>query len=68
MDRVVGIKLLKPAYSDNQTFRQRLYREARTAGRLNEPHVVPIHQCGEIDGQLYIDTCGSSMEPTCKEY
>jgi serine/threonine protein kinase len=22
---------------------------------LHEPHVVPIHQCGEIDGQLYID-------------
>ena len=55
MDRVVAIKLLKPAYSGNQTFRQRLYREARTAGRLHEPHVVPIHGCGEIDGQLYID-------------
>ena len=55
MDRAVALKLLKPAYSDNENFRQRLYREARAAGRLNEPHVVPIHQCGEIDGQLYID-------------
>lgn len=55
MDRVVAIKLLKPAYSDDHNFRQRLFREARAAGRLHSPHVVPIHQCGEIDGQLYID-------------
>jgi serine/threonine-protein kinase len=55
MDRVVALKLLAPPYSQNQVFRQRLYREARAAGRLHEPHVVPIHQCGEIDGQLYID-------------
>jgi serine/threonine protein kinase len=55
MDRVVALKLLAAPYSQNQVFRQRLYREAGVAGRLNEPHVVPIHHCGEIDGQLYID-------------
>ena len=32
-----------------------MQREARTAGRLQEPHVVPIHDYGEIDGQLYVD-------------
>jgi len=32
-----------------------MQREARTAGRLREPHVVPIHDFGEIDGQLYVD-------------
>lgn len=55
MDRVVALKLLKSDYSENEKFRQRLFREAHAAGRLHEPHVVPIHQCGEIDGQLYID-------------
>jgi serine/threonine-protein kinase len=55
MDRLVALKLLRSEYSENETFRQRLFREARAAGRLHEPHVVPIHQCGEIDGQLYID-------------
>ena len=55
MDRVVALKLLKSDYSDNERFRQRLFREARAAGRLHDPHVVPIHGCGEIDGQLYID-------------
>jgi serine/threonine protein kinase len=55
MDRMVALKLLRSEYSENEKFRQRLFREARAAGRLHEPHVVPIHQCGEIDGQLYID-------------
>jgi serine/threonine-protein kinase len=55
MDRAVALKLLRSDYSENEKFRQRLFREARAAGRLHEPHVVPIHQCGEIDGQLYID-------------
>ncbi|MEE6139843.1 serine/threonine-protein kinase PknH/PknJ [Mycobacterium sp. 050128] len=55
MDRVVALKLLRSEYSENETFRLRLFREARAAGRLHEPHVVPIHQCGEIDGQIYID-------------
>ncbi|OSC40291.1 serine/threonine-protein kinase PknD [Mycobacterium decipiens] len=55
MHRAVALKLIAVPYAQNPVFRQRLYREARTAGGLHEPHVVPIHQCGEIDGQLYID-------------
>ena len=55
MDRAVALKLLAAPYSQNEVFRQRLYREARNAGKLHEPHVVPIHHCGELDGQLYID-------------
>ena len=54
-NRIVALKLLPPSYSANPNFRQRLFREASTAGRLNEPHVVPIHDYGEIDGQLFID-------------
>jgi serine/threonine-protein kinase len=55
MHRVVALKLLSSNYSHDPAFRERLFREARTAGRLHDPHVVPIHGCGEIDGQLYID-------------
>ena len=36
-------------------FRARMQREAGAAGRLTEPHVVPIHDYGEINGQLYLD-------------
>ncbi|QLL10186.1 protein kinase [Mycobacterium vicinigordonae] len=55
MHRVVALKLLSATYSRDPVFRERLFREARTAGRLREPHVLPIHSCGEIDGQVYID-------------
>lgn len=54
-NRTVALKLLPPTYSANPNFRKRLFREASPAGRLNEPHVVPIHDYGEIDGQLFID-------------
>jgi len=54
-ERVVALKLMSPTLSTDPVFRSRMQREARTAGRLQEPHVVPIHDFGEIDGQLYVD-------------
>lgn len=53
--RVVALKLISEQYSGNPVFRARMQREADTAGRLTEPHVVPIHDYGEIDGQFYVD-------------
>ncbi|MHA7651286.1 serine/threonine-protein kinase [Mycobacterium sp. ML4] len=55
MHRTVALKLLSTTFSQDPVFRERLFREAHTAGRLREPHVVPIHSCGEIGGQVYID-------------
>jgi serine/threonine kinase PknH len=54
-ERVVALKVLSAALSQDPVFRERLQREARIAGRLHEPHVVPVHDYGEIDGQLYLD-------------
>lgn len=54
-DRIVALKLLPEGVSHDETFRKRLQREAHSAGRLQEPHVVPIHDYGEIDGVLYVD-------------
>ncbi|CPR07009.1 Ser/Thr protein kinase [Mycobacterium bohemicum DSM 44277] len=54
-DRIVALKLMSQTLSNDPVFRSRMQREARTAGRLQEPHVVPIHDYGEIDGQLYVD-------------
>lgn len=54
-DRVVALKLLAPHLAEDPEFRERFKREAHAAGRLNEPHVIPIHGYGEIDGRLYLD-------------
>lgn len=53
--RVVALKLISPEFSGNPMFRARMQREADAAGRLTDPHVVPIHDYGEIDGKLYLD-------------
>jgi serine/threonine protein kinase, bacterial len=53
--RVVALKLISPQFSTNSVFRARLQREADTAGRLTEPHIVPIHDYGEIDGQFFVE-------------
>lgn len=54
-DRVVALKLMSEQVSSDDSFRRRMQREARTAGRLQEPHIVPIHDFGEVDGQVFID-------------
>jgi serine/threonine-protein kinase len=53
--RVVALKLISPEFSDDPMYRARMQREAGAAGRLTEPHVVPLHDYGEINGQLYLD-------------
>ncbi|MFT3661599.1 MAG: serine/threonine-protein kinase [Gordonia sp. (in: high G+C Gram-positive bacteria)] len=54
-DRTVALKLLPPHLAEDPTFQERFRRECRTLARLDEPHVIPIHDFGEIDGQLYLD-------------
>ena len=54
-NRTVAIKLLPPHLAHNNTFVQRFRREAEAAARLNNPHVIPIHTYGEIDGRLFVD-------------
>ena len=54
-DRIVALKLLPPAFAEDEVFQVRFRREAHAAAGLIEPHVVPIHHYGEIDGRLYVD-------------
>ena len=51
----VALKLMSPTFSQDPVFRKRMEREALITGRLLEPHVVPIHDYGEIDGQLFVE-------------
>ncbi|MDT5136048.1 MAG: serine/threonine kinase PknH [Mycobacterium sp.] len=53
--RAVALKVLTEQYADDDTFRERFLRESRAAAILQEPHVIPIHDWGEIDHTLYID-------------
>ena len=43
-----------PNFADDQDYQERFRREAKAAAGLDEPHVVPIHDFGEIDGRLYV--------------
>jgi serine/threonine kinase PknH len=54
-DRTVALKVLTNRYANDEEFRMRFLRECRVAATLEEPHVVPIHDWGDIDGNLYID-------------
>jgi serine/threonine protein kinase len=54
-DRIVALKRLPPSMAADPTFQARFRAEAALAAKLHEPHVIPIHDFGEIDGQLYID-------------
>ncbi|MEJ3655539.1 WD40 repeat domain-containing serine/threonine-protein kinase [Actinomycetes bacterium KLBMP 9759] len=53
--RVVALKLLPRDVSDDPELRARFRYEAETVARLGEPHVIPVHGYGEIDGRLFID-------------
>ncbi|KUI41485.1 protein kinase [Mycobacterium sp. IS-1590] len=54
-DRIVALKVLPPSMAADEIFQQRFRRESQAAAGLNDPHVVPIHGFGEIDGRLYLD-------------
>jgi WD40 repeat protein len=52
--RMVALKRLPDAGID-EWYRARFRREARLAAAFVHPHAVPVHDFGEIDGQLYLD-------------
>ena len=67
----VAVKLMTAEFSKDPVFRERMKREARIAGRLQEPHVVPIHEYGEIDGQMFLEMRlieGTDLDSVLKRY
>ncbi|MFI2338767.1 serine/threonine-protein kinase [Nocardia gamkensis] len=54
-DRAVAVKLLSEELAKDPMYQLRFRRESQAAARLAEPHVIPIHDWGVIDGVLFID-------------
>src|SRR5246500_5783020 len=54
-NRIVAIKKLPTPPAGDDTFVRRFRPEADAAAQLNNPHIIPIHTYGEIDGRLYVD-------------
>ena len=54
LKRTVALKLLVPELAEDERFRERFLRESELAASLDHPHIVPIYDAGEVEGQLYI--------------
>jgi serine/threonine-protein kinase len=54
MKRAVAMKVLPPTFADDAQYQVRFRREAHAAAGLDEPHIVPIHDFGEIDDRLFV--------------
>jgi serine/threonine-protein kinase len=54
-DRYVALKLLSEGFADDQEYLKRFQSQSHVAAQLREPHVIPIHDYGEIDSQIFID-------------
>lgn len=52
--REVAIKALHPAISADADFISRFEREARIVANLDHPHIVPVYDFNEADGQPYL--------------
>jgi serine/threonine protein kinase len=54
LGRTVALKLLDPALSRDESFRRRFEREGRVQAALDHPHIVAVHEAGEVGGRMFI--------------
>jgi len=53
LNRVVALKMILSNQLARDDDVKRFYREARAAGSLRHPHIVGIHEVGQVNGQHY---------------
>ncbi len=54
LDRYVALKVLHPAFNEDQSFTARFDREARVVAKLDHPHIVPIYDYANHDNRPYL--------------
>ena len=54
LDRYVAIKVMHQALKEDPNFLGRFQREAKIVARLEHPHIVPIYDFSEHEGQPYL--------------
>ena len=48
LDRLVALKVIRPASSDDPAFAERFSREAKMLARLSHPQIVAVYDFGEV--------------------
>ncbi|HQZ18825.1 MAG TPA: serine/threonine-protein kinase, partial [Vicinamibacteria bacterium] len=54
LDRLVALKTIVSAAVDSEEAKERFFREARAAARLQHPNIVTVFEAGDFEGTLYI--------------
>ncbi len=54
LDRNVAIKVMHKAFTEDAGFITRFEREAQIVAKLEHPHIVPVYDFNELDGQPYL--------------
>src|SRR5687767_8327608 len=53
LERPVAVKVLPAEVADDETRRERLFREARAQARLQHPNVCHIYYVGQQEGRVF---------------
>ncbi len=54
LDRPVAVKVIAPAFRDDEDYLIRFRREAQAIGRLEHPHIVRMYRFGNNNGLMFI--------------
>jgi len=54
LDRLVAIKVLPEAFSDDSEFAERFLQEARSVARLKHPNILQVFDFDQSDGRSYL--------------
>jgi serine/threonine protein kinase/CheY-like chemotaxis protein len=54
LERTIALKVLSAQFADDDVSRARFMNEWRIAAGLKHPHILPVHDAGEVDGLLFM--------------